>query len=124
MQNAKQIFWRGKNAGIPIRMHRSVIPCGNILSRHVIRRRDIGVRPVEDRQALRLFLQIAPVRIGLGDVPADDQLIASLAKHNGGMSGEWPLRAIGHDNHKRIRPHERQGVTVLANAKMFRNVHE
>ena len=85
------------------------------------------MRTVEDGQALRLLVEIAPVRVGLGDVAAEDEMISVLAGFfsydQRGVRGEGAFVRGRDEDREWIRVHERDGVGVVADSEVFGDVH-
>ena len=114
----------GKNAGVPVNVHHTVVPGGNDFTGGVIRRRDIGVRAVKNGQALRLLLEVTPVRIRFGDVAPNDKLLPRLAYGEGCVSSERAVVCARDEDGERVCPHESDGVGVVMHTEMFGDVHE
>jgi len=79
---------------------------------------------MKNRQALWLLLEIAPVRVGLGDVTAEDQVISIFADDQRKMGGEGALVRGRDENGERICAHEGEGIGMIADAEVFGDVHE
>ena len=124
VQHAEQLGHGGKCSRISIHVYGAIIPRRNSLARLVMAGRNIRVRPVKDDQAAPLLRQIFPMGIGFGHVPSEPDLVPVLPDHHGHMRREWLRAAAGHDNCKRICPHEGQRRRGVFNTEMFRNVHE
>ena len=70
------------------------------------------------------MLEIAPVRVGFGHMPANDEMVFSFAQRNRSVRCERSIGRGGYENRERVRPHERDCVGVLTDAEMFRDVHD
>ena len=78
---------------------------------------------MEDGEALRILFEIAPVRVSLGDVAANDELVTGFADDHGNVAGERAVVGGRDEDHKGIRLHERDGGGVVTDNEMFGDVH-
>ena len=81
------------------------------------------MRPVEDRQAVRLLFEITPVRVGLGNVSAEEQTLSFFADDERKVSSEGSVVGIRDENGKGIGSHEGESISVIARSKVFGDVH-
>src|SRR5579864_6382141 len=79
VQNAQQVVGCRKHTRIAVRVDRSIVPRRHDFACGVVLRRDVCMWPVKDCQALRLLLQVAPMRIGFSHMPSKQQLLAIFA---------------------------------------------
>ena len=75
-------------------------------------------------QAVRLLLEIAPVRVGLGDVAAEDEVIPIFADDEREMRSERTVVGGGDEDGKWIRAHEGEGIGMIADPEMFGDVQD
>jgi len=79
---------------------------------------------VEDRQAMRLLFEMAPVRVGLGHVAAEDEVISVFADYERKVRGEGAVIGGRDKDGEWIRAHEGEGIGMVADAEVFGDVHE
>jgi hypothetical protein len=82
------------------------------------------VRPVEDGQAVRLLFEVPPVRVRFGNVAADNEVVSRFQYERRQVRGERALFGRRDQDRERIRLHERDRVSMVGHAEMFRNVHK
>src|SRR5215472_1146075 len=123
VQYVEQVLWFGECLRGAVGVNRTVVPRGNSFLCIVIRGRDVGVRTVEDHQAGRFVLQISPVRVGLGDVTADGEMITGFTDYHRNMRGEGAIVCRGDQNGEWVGPHEGQSCGTIFDAEMFGDVH-
>src|ERR1700752_4335329 len=70
-----------------------------------------------------MVLQITPVWVGLGDVPADRQLIGRFSDNHRNVGGERAFVGIRNEDDEWIGAHERQSSSAIFIAEVFRDVH-
>ena len=68
---------------------------------------------MEDGEALRILFEKPPVRVGLRDVAANDELVSSFADDHGHVAGERAVLVCGDENYKGVRLHERKGGSAV-----------
>jgi hypothetical protein len=79
---------------------------------------------VEDGHAKRLLFEIAPVRIGLGHVAAEDQVVSIFADYEWKVRGERAVVSGGDEDGEWIGAHEGEGIGMIADAEVFGDIHE
>ena len=79
---------------------------------------------MKNGQAVRLLFEIAPVRVGLGDVTAEYQVISIFADDEREMRGEGTVVSGGDEDGEWIRAHEGNGIGMVTDAEVFGDVHE
>ena len=79
---------------------------------------------MKNGQGVRLLFEIAPVRVGLGDVTAEDQVISIFADDQREMCGEGALVRGRDENGERICAHEGESIGMIADPEVFGDVHE
>jgi|HubBroStandDraft_6_1064221.scaffolds.fasta_scaffold03469_8 hypothetical protein len=104
-------------------MYGSVVPCRNAFTRDIVAGRDIGMRPVKDRQTLMILFEKAPVRICLGYMAPEQNIFSILGYKQGQMRCRGTVFCGRDQDRKRMRSHKSECVGVVAQSKMFRNVH-
>jgi hypothetical protein len=82
------------------------------------------MRAVENGHAERLLFEIAPVRIGLGDVPAQDKMVCGFAGDKWEMCGERAVIGCGNENGEGVGAHECERIGVITDEEVFGDVHE
>ncbi len=72
-----------------------------------------------------ILFEIAPVRVGFGNVAAKDEMIVCFGRRTPGRCVAKGCRRSGgrDENRERVRAHERDGVGVVVHAEMFGDVH-
>src|SRR5271166_1800791 len=96
-----------------------VVPRGDVFLRGVVGRRDVGVRPVEDRQAQWLLLDMTPVWICLGDMATEQDAIPIFADYNRDVGGKWAFVGSGDKNGEGVLSHESDRARLVADAEVF-----
>ncbi|OIQ63999.1 hypothetical protein GALL_544530 [mine drainage metagenome] len=70
----------------------------------VVRRRDVAVRPLEDRQSLHAVQRRARMGIGLRQMPVQRAKQAGVrVQHQRSMTGDHPIRRHRHQRHEAAR---------------------
>jgi hypothetical protein len=78
---------------------------------------------VEYRHAFRLALKMAPVRVGLGDVAAEDECLTLGLYEYREMRGEGAIVGGRDQNREWVRVHKRNCVGMVTYSEVFGDVH-
>ncbi len=123
VEDGEQFVGGGEGAGVAVDVDRAVVPGGNDFARGVVRGRNVGVGAVEDGEALRLLIEVTPVRVGFGDVAAEEEMVPGFADNERGVGGEGAIGRGGNQDGERVRVHEGEGVGVVADSEVFGDIH-
>src|ERR1700746_2029066 len=81
------------------------------------------MRTMEDGQAVRSLFKVPPVRVCLGDMASDDEVVSCFVHEDRQMRGELALFRGRDQDREWIGAHERERVGVVLDSEVFRDIH-
>ena len=123
VEHGKQILVSGVCSRIAVDVNRGIVPRGNVFGRDIVRGGNVGVRSMEDGQAMRLLLKVAPVRIGLGNVAAENELLSIFADDDWDVRSEGTVIGARGKNDKRVGAHKSDRAGMVTDTEVLRDVH-
>src|SRR6218665_1389868 len=123
----QHVFLRGllDQAGLDRAMHREVVPRRHTREVGIDLGRQVRMRPEERDDRLRPCLQVAPMRVGLGAMPPQRQLVAlARLRHQRQVRDEWQAVGVVRDQaRERMRAHQLQRDGRVLGVELRGHVH-